>query len=169
MENFSSLRWCIFYFDIITIMRTLERDIVGGFFFSKDSKVLLGKNRKGGVYEGSYVVPGGGVDEGETKEQALRREMLEETGIDVDTGIVNRINTSTGEHEKTLRDTGERVLVKMNFYDYKVQLSEDAGSVIVTANDDWAEPRWFTNEELVNENVGLPTQRTLELIGFFQG
>ena len=30
-------------------MRTIEREIVGGFIFSKDQKVLLGKNRKGGV------------------------------------------------------------------------------------------------------------------------
>lgn len=44
-------------------MRTIHRDIVGGFIFSKDGKVLLGKNRTGGVYEGSYVVPGGGVDD----------------------------------------------------------------------------------------------------------
>ncbi len=40
-------------------MRTIQREIVGGFIFSKDGKVLLGKNRKGGHYEGSYVVPWG--------------------------------------------------------------------------------------------------------------
>ena len=42
-------------------MRTIHRDIVGGFIFSKDGRLLLGKNCKGGVYEGSFVVPGGGV------------------------------------------------------------------------------------------------------------
>lgn len=41
-------------------MRTIYRDIVGGFIFSKDGKILLGQNRKGGVYEGSFVVLGGG-------------------------------------------------------------------------------------------------------------
>lgn len=147
-------------------MRTIERDIVGGFIFSKDLKVLLGKNRKGGVYEGSYVVPGGGVDDGESNEQALKREMLEETGIDISAGEVVQINVSTGEHEKTLRDSGERVLVQMTFYDYRVQLPALANEIAVVAEDDWAEPRWFRAEELASENIGAPTRHTLQKIGF---
>lgn len=147
-------------------MRTIHRDIVGGFIFSKDGKVLLGKNRAGGVYEGSYVVPGGGVDEGETKQAALVREMLEETGIDITTGEISEINVSNGEHEKTLRDTGERVLVKMTFYDFRIQLPLNADEVAVQAEDDWASSRWFTANELNSEDVGFPTGRTLRKIGF---
>ena len=147
-------------------MRTIHRDIVGGFIFSKDNKVLLGKNRQGGVYEGSYVVPGGGVDEGESQYQALRREMQEETGIDITTGKITQVNTSTGEHEKTLRDTGERVHVNMTFFDYSIALPQDADSIVVRAEDDWTSPRWFTADELATENIGLPTCRTLQKIGF---
>lgn len=149
-------------------MRTIHRDIVGGFIFSADGKVLLGKNREGGVYEGTYVVPGGGVDEGETREQALRREMQEETGIDITSGVVDAINIATGAHEKTLRDTGERVFVEMTFYDYRVVLSQRADDVTVVAEDDWGSPRWFTSDELTTEHVGLPTSRTLQKIGFYQ-
>jgi 8-oxo-dGTP pyrophosphatase MutT (NUDIX family) len=92
--------------------------------------------------------------------------MLEETGIDVQIGEVAQINISTGEHEKTLRDNGERVFVKMVFYDYRVQLRDDAGLITVVAEDDWAEPRWFTADELIRQNVGAPTRRTLQKIGF---
>lgn len=53
-------------------MRTIRRNIASAFFVSKDKKVLLGKNRKGGIFEGSYAVPGGGIEEGETKEQGLQ-------------------------------------------------------------------------------------------------
>lgn len=147
-------------------MRTIHRDIVGGFIFSSDSKVLLGKNKKGGIYEGSYVVPGGGVDYKETKEQALRREMLKETGIDIAHGVVSQINISSGEHEKTPRDTGERVFVKMNFYDYKITLSDKSSEINVVADDDWTSPRWFTPEELKNATISLPTSRTLRKVGF---
>lgn len=147
-------------------MRTITRDIVGGFFFSKDAKVLLGKNRKGGVYEGSYVVPAGGVEDGETKEQTLRREMLEETGIDVLTGEIEQLNVSTGGHEKTLRESGERVFMEMTFYDYRVQLADNANDITVIAEDDWAEPRWFTAKELANQNISAPTKKTLQHIGF---
>lgn len=31
-----------------------------------------------------YVLPGGGMDEGETKEESLKRECLEETGFDIE-------------------------------------------------------------------------------------
>ena len=118
------------------------------------------------MYEGSYVVPGGGVDEGESQYQELRREMQEETSIDITTGKITQVNTSTGEHEKTLRDTGERVHVNMMFYDYSILLPQDADSIVVRAEDDWTSPRWFTADELATENIGLPTCRTLQKIGF---
>lgn len=148
-------------------MRTINRDIVGGFIFSKDHKILLGKNRKGGVYQGSFVVPGGGVDEGETKEAALQREMSEETGIDIREAKVTFINTSSGEHEKTLRDTGETVLVKMTFYDYRIDLDQAADEVVVRAEDDWSEPRWFAQDELKDTKLSGPTRSTLMVAGMF--
>ena len=151
-------------------MRTVFRDIVGGFIFSHDNKVLLGKNRQGGVYEGYYVVPGGGIDEGETKEEALIREMQEETGIDIRAGTIEEINIANGEHEKTLRETGERVLVRMTFYDYKITLPLNATEIIVTAEDDWNQPQWFSGAQ-VNEtfaSIGFPTAQTLRKIGFLE-
>jgi 8-oxo-dGTP pyrophosphatase MutT (NUDIX family) len=147
------------------MMRTIHRDIVGGFIFSKDGKLLLGKNRKGGVYEGSYVVPGGGVEEGETKEIALQREMKEETGIDINIAQVTPLLTSSGEHEKTLRDTGERVFVKMEFYKYRIDLKQNADQVVTKTEDDWHEPRWFGINELKDANLSEPTRNTLIAIG----
>lgn len=146
-------------------MRTIYRDIVGGFIFSKDGKILLGQNRKGGVYEGTYVVPGGGIEEGETEEIALRREMLEETGIDIATATIVKINQSSGEHEKTLRDTGERVFVKMVFLDYRIVLDQNADEIDVKAEDDWYMPRWFEIDELKDANLGAPTRNTLTVAG----
>lgn len=146
-------------------MRTIHRDIVGGFIFSKDGKLLLGKNRKGGVYEGSFVVPGGGVDGDETKEEALRREMLEETGIDISSSTVTQINRSSGKHEKTLRDTGERVLVMMDFFDYRIALNKKADEVVLEAEDDWHEPHWFEVSELDGLNLSEPTRNTLVVAG----
>lgn len=146
-------------------MRTIHRDIVGGFIFSKDGKFLLGKNRKGGVYEGSFVVPGGGVDDGETKEEALHREMLEETGLDISKAVVVPFLESSGEHEKTLRDTGERVFVKMDFYNYRIDLGQNANEVKIVTEDDWYEPEWFDIAELINVNMCDPTRNTLLATG----
>ena len=134
---------------------------MGGFIFSKDGKLLLGKNRKGGVYEGSYVVPGGGVDDGETKEVALHREMMEETGIDIHQATITPFNQSSGEHEKTLRDTGERVFVKMNFYDYRIDINQDAADIQLSTEDDWHQPHWFSLDELKDANLSTATHNTL--------
>ncbi len=146
-------------------MRTIHRDITGGFIFSKDGKLLLGKNRKGGVYEGSWVIPAGGVDEGETKDAALRREMLEETGIDIINATVAPFNQSTGEHEKTLQDTGERVFVKMSFYDYRIDLDQNADEIVIRTDDDWHQPHWFEISELADLNLSVATRNTLAMTG----
>ncbi|OGE79061.1 MAG: hypothetical protein A2751_01040 [Candidatus Doudnabacteria bacterium RIFCSPHIGHO2_01_FULL_46_14] len=49
----------------------------------KDGKVLLGK-RKGAHGEGQYAPPGGGLDNMESFEQCARREVREETGMEID-------------------------------------------------------------------------------------
>jgi 8-oxo-dGTP pyrophosphatase MutT (NUDIX family) len=147
-------------------MRTIRRNIASAFFVSKDGKVLLGKNRAGGVFEGYYVVPGGGIEDGETKEQGLHREMLEETGIDIAGLAVSQVNLFEGSHPKTLRDTEERVMVDMTFNDFRVDLDERAADVTVVAGDDWSSPRWFTSDELQKEKIADFTAVTLKKMGF---
>ena len=58
-----------------------HRDIVGAFMFSNDGFVLLGKSGAGGVYQDMWLCPGGGIDPGETKLQALKREVMEEVSL----------------------------------------------------------------------------------------
>ena len=53
---------------------------VGALIFNPEDKVLLVKQDK---WRGKYVIPGGHIELGETMEDALRREMMEETGLDI--------------------------------------------------------------------------------------
>lgn len=46
-------------------------------------RVLLVRQRSG-PFAGAWLLPGGGVDEGESIESGLRREMREETGCDME-------------------------------------------------------------------------------------
>lgn len=148
-------------------MRTIKRDIVGAFIFSKDHKILLGQSGKGGVYQKQWVVPGGGIKPGETHEQAVIREIQEEVGIDVSHAEISRLpNVSSGTSEKTLRDTNETVNVEMTFYDFVFRLDLNASDIKLTLEDDLEIARWFSKEELSEVEVGSATMHVLETISF---
>ncbi|EOD00126.1 NUDIX domain-containing protein [Caldisalinibacter kiritimatiensis] len=53
---------------------------VGAIIFNPDKKILLCKSSK---WDNNYVIPGGHIELGETMEEALRREVLEETGLKI--------------------------------------------------------------------------------------
>jgi 8-oxo-dGTP pyrophosphatase MutT (NUDIX family) len=148
-------------------MRAIERDIVGAFIFSADNKVLLGHNKKGGVYQNQLIVPGGGIEDNESKLDALKRETLEETGIDISDATITEIDgVSVGESEKTLRDTGEQVIVKMRFHDFQIQLRSNADDTELSFEDDYAEAMWYTPEQLTATEIGPATKATLQKLNF---
>ncbi len=65
-----------------------ERPIVGvGAVVLDGSRVVLVK-RANEPLKGEWSLPGGAVDVGETLEQAIRREVREETGLDVEVGPI---------------------------------------------------------------------------------
>jgi 8-oxo-dGTP pyrophosphatase MutT (NUDIX family) len=148
-------------------MRTLHRNIVGAFIFSADGKVLLGHNKNGGVYQSQLVVPGGGIEENESNLEALIREVKEEIGLDISQAIIREIEgLSTGESEKTLKDTGERVLMQMNFYDYEVKLSGQSDEITLSFNDDYADAKWYYQSDLQNASIGQATFATLHKLQY---
>ena len=53
---------------------------VGALIFNQEGKLFLMKSHK---WRGKYVVPGGHIELGENMETALRREVKEETALDV--------------------------------------------------------------------------------------
>jgi 8-oxo-dGTP pyrophosphatase MutT (NUDIX family) len=150
-------------------MRSIHREIVGGFIFSNDGYVLLGKSKPGGVYPGYAMIPGGGVDEGETKVEAVTREMLEEVGLDIKDADIKLVNdTQSGESEKTLRDTHERVFVLMHFNDFYITMPKPAAELPLTSGDDFMDARWVPTADLPKLKLTDPTQITLRKLGYLQ-
>ena len=144
-------------------MRTIKRDIAGALLFSNDEHVLIGKNVKGGVYEDLWVIPGGGIDNNESKEEAAKREILEEVGIDISKAKAEPIALiQTGTTEKTLRDTGERVLVDMTFYNFKVTIDLPAQDIPIKLEDDFGHAEWVPIQKLAERTYSPSVESLLK-------
>lgn len=150
-------------------MRAIYRTIVAALIISRDDKILMGKKdpKKGGVYVDCWHIPGGGVDEGETKEEAVRREVLEEVGIATTPYEVTLIDDQgKGSSEKTLK-TGERVLAKMSFYVYRIDLVDKVSTeVAVKLSDDLAEYKWVTKIDLPKIKLTPPSIELFTKLGY---
>jgi 8-oxo-dGTP pyrophosphatase MutT (NUDIX family) len=138
---------------------------VGAFIFSKDGYLLLGESNRG-TYEGMWIIPGGGIEEGESQEQALLREIFEETGIDISNEAIEKMDISlTGESKKILKETGEEVIGKYKFYNYIIRLKQNYMDVPLIAGDDYSNPTWHKIEELKNLKLPEPSIVSLKKMG----
>ncbi|MFF9868064.1 NUDIX hydrolase [Streptomyces sp. NPDC013953] len=63
----------------------IERTAVGAVIPAEGGRVLLLRRPAGDYLGGLWELPSGGVDEGETLTDALRREATEETGLTIET------------------------------------------------------------------------------------
>ncbi len=148
-------------------MRTINREIVVAHVYSKDGKLLVARGSERGVYPGTWKIPGGGVDEGETHAEALVREIKEETTIDASGCPIELVDDNmSGEGEKTLKD-GERVLAKMKFYTYKVTLSSySKDTKVVLDPNEFVEYKWVALAELKSLQLSPPSTELFKRLGF---
>ena len=151
-------------------MRTIEREIVAAHLYSSDGKLFMAIDGPtiSSVYPGCWKIVGGGVEEGESRRDALRREILEETGLDVSPYVMELVDdTMTGESEKTLKKTGEKVLVKMKFYSYKVVLDKPAEQIVINLDpQEFAEYRWVSIPELKSLKLSPPSIEIFTKLGY---
>jgi 8-oxo-dGTP diphosphatase len=106
-----------------------------GVFIRKDHKFLMGK-RLGAHGEGTWSVPGGHLEFGETFEQTARREVLEETGLHIQNvrfaGLTNDIFKEDNKHYVTV----------WMLSDYK------SGQLSIREPDKFIQQGWFDFDSL---------------------
>ena len=148
-------------------MRTIQRDIVGAFIFSADGRLLIGNNGPDGVYPGCWFIPGGGVEEGETELEAVRREVIEEVGIDIREAEFIPIDLAqSGSSAKTLKETGERVNVEMTFRNFRVDLPLPAAEIPIIHMDDFRDGEWVSLVSLDDRKYSPSVEGVLSYLGF---
>jgi len=112
-----------------------ERRSVYGVAFNDKGQLLVARAR------GKIVLPGGGVDAGEKRKQALRREVLEETGHSIE--IIRKIGRA---NEFTFSKRRGRASNKKATF-YLVEAGEQAQPPI----DKDHEPMWMDVAEAVGQ------------------
>lgn len=153
-------------------MREIHRDITTAMIFSKDGKLFQAMKDPtgGGVYLDSWHIPGGGTEEGESKEEALQREIMEELGIDISEYQTELIDdTGEGESIKTIKDTGEKVLCKMKFYTYRVSIDDkNADEIAIDLSKEFVQFRWIDLENIIESELTPPSQELFRKLGYIK-
>lgn len=109
---------------------------VGGIVHDEAGRLLLVR-RGTPPAQGTWSVPGGRVEAGESDAEATAREVLEETGLPV---VVGRL---VGTVERDAPAGGVYVI-----NDYLCVAAPGADVTAVRGGDDAADARWFTREEV---------------------
>lgn len=120
----------------------------------KNGKYLMGnKARDVGPYPNTWRLPGGGVEEGESPEEAVKREVMEETGLEV----------TRAEKVGHLEDEEPNKHGEMTHYTFHIFRVEVVGKESVT--EEFPELVWVDKSELSDTPLARPTIKYFKRIG----
>ena len=132
--------------------------VVGLVRNARDELLLCRMSDDRGVFPGQWGLTGGGIELGETMEDALRRELREEIGLEITD--IRPAFFKDGEYEKTFPD-GSRGRVYMIFLLFHCRaVGED-----VELNPEFVEYAWVPDAELFDYDLNPETRATLERLG----
>jgi ADP-ribose pyrophosphatase YjhB (NUDIX family) len=131
-----------------------ERPMIGvGGVIVDDGQVLLVRRGQPPL-AGEWSIPGGLLEVGETLEEGLRREMREETGLEVTpAGLLEVL-------DRILRDEHGRARYHYVLIDYLCRIAPGARERVRAASDA-ADCRWFSPDDLPGCNLHPDTLRVV--------
>ena len=120
----------------------------------RDGKYLITQRRSTAVLPGLWEFPGGKVEPGESDEHALRRELRERVGVDVEVKgrMAHRLHNYDGYS------------VELNLYQTTILAGQEAQALRVAAF------KWVASNEFENYPFPAADQATMDLLlGFKRG
>lgn len=131
---------------------------VGAVIEDGAGRILLVKHvpRRGGFWQGKWICPGGELEWGETIEEGIRREVREETQLEIS------LITPLSSFDTVVRQNGE-VVLHVIYIDY---LARVAGGHLQTGSD-IGEAVWVEKSHLpaIREELHTDTRRLLRIAG----
>jgi 8-oxo-dGTP pyrophosphatase MutT (NUDIX family) len=96
------------------------------------------------IYADCWHIPGGGINDGEDKLTALKREMAEEVRLDVSDSIITLADEQCrGETKKVLK-IKRKILCKIIFNVHKIDIDIEAQEIKAIPNDDLMKLAWIS-------------------------
>lgn len=128
-----------------------------------DDRILLCKMPSDrGVFPGQWGLPGGGVETGEEIEDALRREVLEELGVQLLTA--KPLMFKDGLYEKTFAGQGKR-MIYMVFLLYECRMAPEQ---TIHLNFEFCEYKWAEPFSLTEYDLNVATRETFATLGLLR-
>jgi ADP-ribose pyrophosphatase YjhB (NUDIX family) len=121
---------------------------VGALIFNDSNQVLMVRTHK---WSDLWGIPGGKIKSGEPAEEALRRELKEETALDITD--INFVLVQDCIHSKEFYRDAHFVLLN-----YTCRCS---GEPVVRLNEEAREFRWATLDEALAMPINAPTRKLL--------
>ncbi len=125
---------------------------VGALIYNETGQVLLVRTHK---WSDLWGIPGGKTKWGETSEDALRREIKEETGLDI--GDIKFVLVQDCIHSPEFYRDAHFVLLNYT--------ARCVGEPKVTLNDEARDFEWVTLEKALAMKINQPTRVLLEAVG----
>lgn len=118
----------------------------------KDNKILMVHTNKG-----DYKFPGGGIKRQESHEEALRREVIEETGYIIE-GMGERAGIIVQRNPNQFDTSG---IFEMTSYYYfcDVKTNKTKQHLDKYEEEQEFEPRWIELDEVIAKNEAILTQK----------
>jgi nucleoside triphosphatase len=136
------------------------RLIVVGVVQNEQGEVLICKMPQDrGVFPGQWGLPGGGIEDGETIEAALRRELGEEVGLSVKD--IQPLFFTDGLYTKTFPDGSQREI-----YMVFLLFSCRAASGDVRLNDEFEASAWVKPGAVKDFDLNIETRKTFRRLGW---
>ena len=127
---------------------------IGGVIIEDDRILLVKRNKE--PHKGEWAIPGGSVKLGETLQQAVEREIREETGLAVSAKdpihVFDYIERDKQGH--------------LRFHYVIVDLKADYVAGTLHPSDDAADARWFTPKEIKKLRITETTKGFLKKVRF---
>jgi 8-oxo-dGTP diphosphatase len=120
-------------------------------------RILLVKHRpeRGGYWQGKWICPGGKLEPGETIQEAIKREVKEETQLDI--SLVAPLHP----FDRIVRSEDGTVTLHVIYIDYLARVTGGT----VRPDSDIGEARWVTREQIpgIWEELHEDTRRLLQI------